>query len=403
MSKPSGDEDVRERPRVEDDELSLLDYVAAVWRRRWLVGAVCVVTVVATFVVTIQTDKIYESTATMLSPKEAVGGLGLLSGLAGMAGMQLPGAGGSAAPNRDMFVGIIKSRTVAEGAVDRFKLQERYQVRYRGRAIRRLQEMADAGLAVSKEGVISIRFEDTDPKLAAALTDFYVAEVDRLVTMYNTSQAGRQFGFLASQVAAARNNLERAEEAFRSFQERNRAIGLPEQTRVAIEGAAQLKGQITALEVQLQAMRAFATDRDAAVISVRRRIEEMERQLSKLQYGDGAVGQPGGGQDRQDFVVPFAKVPQVGLELARVTRELKIQQAIVEVLTQQLEQSRLSQAQDLPVVQVLDRPVPAEWPSRPRLLINLAVAGVGSLFLGVLLASFLDYVNRARQAWPRPS
>lgn len=396
MSSLPQEDELKNSGRRQVDELTLLDYVATVWRHRWLVGAVCAVTVLATFVVTIRMPKIYESTATMLAPKEAVGGLSLLSGLAAMSGLQLPGMAGSASPNRDMLVGVLKSRTAAEAVVDRFRLQERYKARYKDQAIRRVQDTAD--VTMSKDGVISVKFEDTDPNLAAAMGNFYIDNVDRLVTAYNTGQAGRQFEFTASQLANARVNLDRAEQAFRSFQERNRAIGLSDQTRVAIEGAAALKGQITGLEVQLQAMRTFVTDKDPAVISMRRRIEEMERHLAKLQYGDGVPGQPARAGDRQDFIVPFAKVPEVGLELVRVTRDVKIQQTLVEVLTAQLEQSRISRVQDLPVVQVLDRPVPAERPSKPRPVLNLALAGVVSLIFGVVLATFLDHVKTSRQS-----
>lgn len=400
MSNPSQETEVRQA-KAPEPELTLLDYVAAVWRHRWLVVGLCFVTVLVTFVLTIRMQKIYEATGTILAPKESVGGLGLLSSLASVSGLQVPGMSSSAgAPNRDMLVGILKSRTVAAAAAERFQLRDRYQSRYAGDAIRMLQDMASSGLAVSKEGVISVKIEDTDPTVAAAIANFYLEEVDRLVSMYNTSQAGRQFGFISTQLASARSGLERAEQAFRSFQERNRAIVLQDQTRVAIEGAAQLTGQIMAMEVQLQVMRNFATDANPDVVAAVRRIEEMKRQLSKLQYGDGVVGQSPRGQEGRDFVVPFAKVPEVGIQLARVTRELKIQQTLVEVLTQQLEESRINEARNLPTVQVLDRPVPPERPSRPRLLLNLALAGMGSLFFGIALASFLDYLKKARQSWP---
>ena len=397
MSSLSQHDDPKKAGPGEVDEPTLLDYVARVWRRRWLVGGLCVATVLVTFVVTIRMPKIYESTAAMLAPKEASSTLGVLGSLAGMSGLQLPGlSGGSMSPNRDMLVGILKSRTAAEAVVDKFGLQERYKARYKDQAIRIIQDTAD--VTVSREGVISLKFEDTDPNVAAAMGNFFVDNVDRLVTAYNMGQSGRQYEFIATHLANARVNLDRAEQTFRAFQERNRAIGLPEQTRVAIEGAAELKGQITALEVQLQGMRAFVTEKDPAVISMRRRIEEMERHLSKLQYGDRIPGQTARAADRQDFVVPFAKVPEVGLELARVTRDVKLQQTLVEVLTSQLEQSRIARVQDLPVVQVLDRPVPAERPSKPRLVLNLAIAAAVSLMFAVVLATFLDHLKSLRQS-----
>ena len=57
--------------------------------------------------------------------------------------------------------------------------------------------------------------------------------------------------------------------------------------------------------------------------------------------------------------MPFSKVPEVGLELARQTRALKVQETLVTLLAQQLEQAKINEAKDMPNVQVLDRAVPA--------------------------------------------
>jgi uncharacterized protein involved in exopolysaccharide biosynthesis len=47
-------------------------------------------------------------------------------------------------------------------------------------------------------------------------------------------------------------------------------------------------------------------------------------------------------------------------------------------------------------IQVVDRAVPAERKSRPRTGLNMALAGVASLFTAVFLAFFLDYLERLR-------
>ncbi|MEE8160943.1 MAG: hypothetical protein V3T61_04830 [Acidobacteriota bacterium] len=42
--------------------------------------------------------------------------------------------------------------------------------------------------------------------------------------------------------------------------------------------------------------------------------------------------------------MPFARVPEVGMELARLTRDVKVQETLVTLLSQQLEQARLADA-----------------------------------------------------------
>ena len=382
------------------DEGNLLDYALVVWRYWWLVLGICIAVVLVTFVVTITTPKVYESTTTILVPKEGVGA-GLLGGLAAsglaqsglvqqVAGISLP----SFTPNRDMLTSILKSRTAAQVVVDRFRLQERYRALYLEDAIKGLQGATK--VSVSREGVISVRVEDADPKVAAQIANFYAEQLDRLVARFGTGEAGRQRVFLTEQLARAKTDLESVEEALRRFQERNRAIALQDQTRGAITAAARLKGEIMASEVQLQVMRNFATEANPEMVALRRRIDEMNRQLAQMQYGDDASQSQMQtlARDRRDFTVPFPKVPEVGIELARLTRDVKVQETLVMLLTQQVEQVRLAEAKDLPVVQVLDRAVAAERPSRPRLKLNLAVATAGSLLLGVSLALAVEHLRK---------
>jgi tyrosine-protein kinase Etk/Wzc len=389
--------DVRGAERMAGDgEGSIVDYASTVWRRRWMIATLGVVALVIAFVISMLLPKTYDSVATVLAPKEGAAS-GLLPGLTAssgllqqVVGLSLP----SLTPNRDLLISVLRSRTIADSVVTKFDLQQRYRERYREDAINRLRRMT--AVSLTKEGVIAVRVEDTDAARAAEMANYYVDLLDRLVAQYSRGEAGRQRGFLTSQLASAKTDLDTAEEELRRFQEKNRAIVLQEQTKGAIEAAARLKGEIIAAEVQLQAMRNFATEANPEIVQLRRRIDEMKRQLGQMQYGDGSAPTPNAG--RRDFSVPFAKVPEVGLELARLTREVRIQETLVTLLTQQGEQARLVEAKDVPVVQVLDRAVPSERPIRPRVAVNVAVSVAGSLLLGVFLALFLDSSSRWRAA-----
>jgi uncharacterized protein involved in exopolysaccharide biosynthesis len=287
---------------------------------------------------------------------------------------------------------------MAKALVDRHRLRERYRSRYVEDAIKVLDDRVR--VLVSKEGVISVRVEDTDPQVAADMANFYVDELDRLVARYGMSEAGNQHSFLTTQLAHARAALDGAEEKLRSFQEKHRAVALQEQTRGAIEAAARLKGEIMLAEVQLQVFRNFATESNPETIALRGRIDELRRQLMKLESSDGVL-RAAGQRDQRDFTVPLPKVPEVGIELARLMRDVKVQETLVVLLTQQNEQARIAEAKDLPVVQILDRAVPADRQARPRLRLNLAIGGATGLFFGIFLAFFVDYISSYRNRLKR--
>ncbi len=48
-------------------------------------------------------------------------------------------------------------------------------------------------------------------------------------------------------------------------------------------------------------------------------------------------------------------------------------------------------------IQVVDRAIPAERKSRPKITLNMALAGVMSVFIGVFLAFFLEYVAKQKE------
>jgi uncharacterized protein involved in exopolysaccharide biosynthesis len=268
-------------------------------------------------------------------------------------------------------------------------------------AIRRIQ--GATSISVSKEGVIAVKVEDADPKLAADIANGYTTTLDRMFAKLGTSEAGRQRAFIAERLEKTEKALRQGEEALRDFQERNKAIVLQEQAKRSIEAAAQAKGQIAAAEVQLQVMRGFATESNPQVVQQKRQIEEMKRQLGQMQYSQGLElpsESANPGQPRQEMYVPFTKMPELERDLIRLTRDVKVQETVFTLLTQQFEQAKIAEARDTPMVQILDRAVPAERKSKPSTTVNVAIAALLSLFLGISLAFFLEYLDHIRKQKP---
>lgn len=381
--------DPEARLSVDDEEINLLAYLAAVWRFKWLILVLCVAAVGSAYFYSATARKIYRSTATLVTPRDTGIGGGLLSALQGTGlGIQLPLP--SANPSREILVSVLRSRTVAAEVVERFGLQRRYESAHSEDAITSFQGRSE--VLVSREGVISVSVEDWEPAVAAQLANATAESAGRLLGRLGSGSAGRERVFFTEQMAKAKKDLEEAEDALRRFQERNRAIVLQEQTRGQIDAAARLAGEIMAAQVQLQVMRNFATESNPEVVSLVRKVEEMRRQLARMQYGDAAETR-GRGRDRGEMYVPFARVPEVGLELARLTRTVKMQETLVTLLTQQVEQAKLGERREWPTFEVLDRAVPAVRHIRPSVRLNVALAGMAALFVGVTLAFALDYVR----------
>ena len=115
-------------------------------------------------------------------------------------------------------------------------------------------------------------------------------------------------------------------------------------------------------------MRSFATESNPEVIRLKGRIAELKNQMGQAQYGAALDLPPitkNSGHSQKEIYLPAAKVPQIQLEFSRLARDVKVQEEVYSALIQQLEQAKLTEAQDVPVVQLLD---PALPPDRPKSL-----------------------------------
>lgn len=390
-----------------EDEVTLLDYWRVMRKHGLMIlGITCVSVVAAGFTSYFLMTKIYESRATILAPKESGGGGGggsLLAALAASGGRQVFGdILPSMNTNRDAFIAILKSRTMAQELVDKFNLKDYFKAQFTIDAIRALERGSD--IRVSKEGVISVTVEDKDPKLAADVANAYITNLDRLFAKMGTTDASRQRAFIAERLDKTEKSLRQAEEVLRRFQESNKAVVMQEQSKSAIEETAKLRAQIVTAEGQLEFTRTYSTENNPQVLQQRRQIDELKRQLGQMQFGHGMDLPPeslNSGQPRRELHLPFTKVPEMEMELIRLTRDVKVQEGVYSLLTSQFEQAKIAEARDMPSVQILDRAVPAERKSKPITVLNMAIAGTVSLFVGILLAFFLEYVGdiKKREGW----
>jgi uncharacterized protein involved in exopolysaccharide biosynthesis len=242
--------------------------------------------------------------------------------------------------------------------------------------------------------------------LAADIANAYVTTLDRMFAKLGTSEGSRQRVFLADRLEKSEKALRQAEDSVRRFAEANRTVGLQEQAKGVIEAGARLKGEVIAAEVTLESLRTFSTETNPQVVQQKARVEELKRQLARMQYsgGEELPSDPATpAQSRQEYHLPVSKMPSVGVEYARLMREVKIQETVFTLLTQQYEQAKIAEARDMPMVQVLDKAVPAERKSKPKTVLTSAIVGVLSLFFAVFLAFFLEYLERARALRSSPA
>jgi len=371
-------------PESEQDP-SILDALIFLARHKRILTLVPLGAAIAAAGISLLLPNIYAGITKILPPQQNQSAsamlLSQLGGLTGMSGASL----GIKNPN-DLYVGILKSRTVADALIERFDLRMRYDLEDLQDTRRALEKRTS--ISHGRDGIITVQFEDEDRKLAAAVANAYIEQLYRLTQTLAVTEAGQRRLFLEKQLQLTKDGLASAEMALRKTQETTGLIKLDDQSRAIIEAVANLRAQISTKEVQAGAMRAFATERNPEYYRVQQELAGLRAELARLER----TNQLGSG----DIFIPTGKVPEAGLEFIRRLREVRYYETVFELLAKQFEIAKIDEARDTSIVQVLDRAVEPESKSRPhrsRIVIVTAVLA----FLATLLIAFLrDLRERAR-------
>ena len=180
-----------------------------------------------------------------------------------------------------------------------------------------------------------------------------------------------------------------AEGALKTVQEKTGMIQPAGQVQAIISSVAQLKGTIAAKEVELSAMRTFATGQNPELIRIQQELRSLQAQLNKLERNQPSTA--------GDFMVPTGKIPEVGVEYVRSVRNVKYYETIFDLLAKQFELAKIDEAKDASLVQIVDKAVRAERKSKPsRALITLVGFFLGAIFAGLLAFTQEAYGNSRR-------
>ncbi|HWY71008.1 MAG TPA: Wzz/FepE/Etk N-terminal domain-containing protein [Terriglobales bacterium] len=365
------------RPQVQDDEIDLLDLLIVLAKRKRLILGVTLGSAVLAAIVSLLLPNRYTATTKILPPQQsqsgstmllnqlAGGGMGPLAAIAGSSlGIKNPS---------DIYIGILKSRTIQDSLLSQFELMRVYRDKRASDARKDLAGYSD--ILAEKEGLISISVEDKDPKRAAAMANAYVNELRKVTQHLAISEASQRRLFFEQQVQQAKEDLSNAEVALKETQQKTGMFQLDSQAKAIIEAIGNLRAQVAAKEVQLQAMRSFATEQNPQRILVQEQVVGLREQLRKLEGEEGGEGDP---------IVGTGKIPGVGLEFVRKYRDVKYYETIFELLAKQYEAAKIDESREAAVIQVLDQAMEPDRKSSPKRLVivvvSTAVAFLGAVF-----------------------
>jgi uncharacterized protein involved in exopolysaccharide biosynthesis len=372
------------------------------WDHRRRLARVAAVALVLSGAIAFLIPKRYESVARLMPPEQPSSGAAMLAALAGHSVGGLSGLGslagllGGGRTSTALFIDLLHSRTVADHLIDRFNLQHVYKKRYRIDTVKYLAHHTTV-VDDKKSGVITITFNDTDPRRAQAITQAYLDELNRMLTLANTSSARREREFIEKRLVSVQADLHSAEKALGQFSSSNVTLDIKEQTHAMVDAAARLQGELIVGQSELDSLQQIYGDGNVRVRAARARIGVLKSELAKMSGSASSDDSDKSSSGESNELYPsLRQIPRLAVPYADLYRRVRIEETVFELLSQQYEIAHIEEAKDTPVVSVIDQPLVAEkksFPPRLLMMLLLTMLALAAASFHIVLGSMWDRVS----------
>jgi uncharacterized protein involved in exopolysaccharide biosynthesis len=368
-----------------DSEVSLLKLLIVLAKHKRIVLGVPFIVGIVAALVSLLLPNIYTGTARILPPQQGASAAsallnqlgGVFGGLAGAAGGTL---GGIRNPN-DLYVGMLKSRTVADNLIASFDLNKLYRQDLQSNTRKVLESRTT--IVAGKDGIITIEVDDKDAKRAADLANAYVDELMKLTRVLAVTEASQRRLFFERQLVQAKDNLTAAEIAARQGLQKGGLAQVDAQGRSIIEVTSRLRAQISAKEVQIGAMRTFAAEGNPELQRTEQERESLKRELARIE--GSSLAPRVGNKDESGGT---------GLDNLGRLRNVKYYEFLYELLAKQYELAKIDEAKDSTVVQVMDKAIEPDRKSKPVRSYIVLLSMAAGLFVAILWAFFRETAEK---------
>ncbi|MBU0580274.1 MAG: polysaccharide biosynthesis tyrosine autokinase [Candidatus Margulisbacteria bacterium] len=251
--------------------------------------------------------------------------------------------------------------------------------------------------AIRGTTILEISTVDKSPAKAAALANHLaISFVDRM-RKYAKEEAEMTGEFLETQIKIAQDNMLIAEKKIQDFTHREKTVALNQETESNVD-------KLTDLEVKRKAVLSDMDASKGAEKELRSKIGDPPRTLhpfyrewkealdqTTLKIATMKAELTSLDEIIEEYQKSLKDLPQKQLELARLTRELKISEEAYSRLLESKKEASLMEAAQIGNVRVVEPAVIPEYPFKPNKKLILLMGMVLGGFLGLGIVFFINY------------
>lgn len=365
------------------EEVDLMELIMVLWRKKWLIILLTLSFMLAAFIISKAISPTYEAVLS-LRIREPF-----------LANILLTFSYGQTAPTQ-----LIPEKPTTAEVISLFQspsIMKAVQERYGGESWEAIKNRLSIE-APDKTDIITLKATGENPAASVALvttwadiaTERYHAQVtetlqttlNELVSKYNSSKA----------------ELDQLRAEMTAFNETNNIQVLRKQLEVLTTTMVEYQNEMHELSIQIEELESKVNsyrdslarntvsqevidsivENESALAAARARKEAIEPLLASIEQQINQL--------QKDLATKQAAEQQLRSRIEQI-------ETVHATLSRQYEQARLIQSVPLSYFQQIGEPIPPENPVKPRTLLNVAIAAVLGVFVGVGLALFLEYFD----------
>ena len=382
-----------------DDEIDLLEVARVLWAHRRLILATTVITTLAALIISFMLPKVYTADATILPTASNDMSSALAAGLSaqlGAAAGLLGGLGGLGGGKSADLVDILRSRSMAERVIAKCHLDlELKGWQTHGNLVDMVQKMTQVTAPSLKTKLIDIKVSAKRADLAATIANTYVSELKSMLDEIGYNRAAKNRKFIESQLSKTKEDLTKAEDSLSAFQSMNHLASLPEAVMTSMKAISDLEAQQIGASVQLK-----TTDEALGLVKLKVSALQadpsslLEREMKKKSL---ATQEQALAKAKETFLDKLTSLPPKGMELARLQRDVQMQNAIYLALSQQYETAMISENQESGAFLPLDAAETPDHPSAPKKTKTTLMGFMAGILFGVIGAFVRNFFYQRKK------
>ncbi len=369
--------------KIHDDEINLVELFQVVFNRKKLLVAIVLIVTALAVIYSLVAKEIYRAEAVIMPVGGSSGLASLASQLGGMP--IIGGMMGGAASGTERFMALLNTRTLAEEIVKKYDfkkvlfkdLWDEKNNRWLVKDSVEEPSMEQAYKALKSHveleedletGTIKIYSSFEDPKLAAKVANAYVEGLQAFINDNELTVAKRNRIFIEDQLEQNKRQLLKIGRTINEFYEEGKVSDVD--SRVNVDLSVQDKLDLKSEDLALYEFEG----RDKVIAEVKAKQKAILAKTKKINV--------------------IKDIPQqVYLQYLMMRRELLGE--VNALLSQQYEMAKIEESKKDLAFQVID---PARVPEsiyKPKRRLMVMVGFVASIFLGIFLIFFLEYIKKA--------